>query len=134
MNDRDHDDETVDYYLVGTGTWLDWLARIPRPVIAIGRKDLYSVMMKGQDFILPIEGSKDPVIGFYTTRFVAAKNIREAEKLAHQLVMQEWEKKGYDKLCGKRPSLSPEEVTILEERFRLRSGFGFSFYENDDSD
>ena len=90
MNDRDHDDETV-AYLIGTRTWLDWLPRIPRPVIAMGRKDLYSVMMNGQDFILPIEGSKDPVIGFYTTRFVAAKNIREAEKLAHQLVMQEWE-------------------------------------------
>lgn len=132
MNSQDYEKE--EYYLLGTGTWLDWFPRLPRPVLALGSKDLYSVMLNGQDFILPIRGSKVPVIGFYTTRFVAADNFREAEKAAHKSVMREWENGGYLNLCGKRPSLSTEEVNILNERFRLRSGAGFAFYDNDDSD
>ncbi len=134
MNYQDHDNETDRYYLLGTGTWVDWLPRLPHPVIAFGKKDLYSVLLNGHNFILPIGDSKDPAIGFYTTRFVTAENIREAEKVAHKLVIREWENGGYFKLCGIKPSLTTEEVIIMDERFRLRSGYGFAFYDNEDSE
>ena len=131
MNTQDHDNDG-DFHLLGTGTWLDWLPNLPRPVIALWRKDIYSVLLNGQDFSLPIGGSEDPVIGFYTTRYIAAENIRDAEKAAVNRVMQEWKNRGYFELCGKEPTLSAEEVLILEERFRLRSGTGFAFYNSED--
>jgi hypothetical protein len=132
MNSHDHENE--DYYLLGTGTWLDWLPNLPKPLIAFGRKHLYSVLLNGQDFSLPIGGSKDPLIGFYTTRFVAAENLREAEKAAHGRVIREWKRKGYLKLCGKNPTLYTEEVIILNDHFRFRAATGFAFYDNEDSD
>jgi hypothetical protein len=133
MKNQDRDDEIVGHVL-GTGTWRDWLPKLPRPIFALGKNDLYSVLLHGQDFILPIGGSEDPVIGFYTTRWVAAENYHKAEKKAFNSVIQEWNNKGYFNKCGRKPNLSTEKVVILNERFRLRSGAGFTFYSNEDSD
>ena len=58
----DHDDKIVGHVL-GTGTWRDWLPKWPRPIFAFGNYELYSVLLHGQDFILPIGGSEDPAIG-----------------------------------------------------------------------
>lgn len=131
MNHQDQDNDNEVFYSIGTGTFLDRLPRVPRPVLAFGKKDLYSVLVNGHDFILPLENSTNPLIGFYTTRFVAAENIRNAEEIAHKLVLMEWEKRGYFKISGSYPSLTSEEVTILNEKFRLRSGYGFAFYEDE---
>lgn len=131
MNSQDQDKENEVFYSIGTGTILDRLPRIPRPVLAFGKKDLYSVLINGHDFILPLENSEHPVIGFYTTRTVAAENIRDAEKVAYNLVLMEWNMRGYLKICGGYPSLTSEEITILDEKFRLRSGYGFAFYEDE---
>ena len=131
MNNQDLDNKKF-AHLLGTGTWLDWLPNIPRPVIAFGRYDIYSVLLNGQDFSLPIGGLNDPAIGFYTTRYVAAENIRDAKKAAFVRVIREWENRGYRALCGKKPTLSTEEVLILKKRFRLRSGTGFTFYNSED--
>ena len=132
MSKHDCDKESVGY-LLGTGTWLDWFPKLPRPMIAIGKKDLYSVLINGEGFTLPVDGTKDSAIGFYTTRFVAAENIREAEKVAYDRVLKEWEHKGFLELCGKKPVLSTEEVVILDEWFIFRSATGFAFYDNEES-
>jgi hypothetical protein len=117
--------------LIGTGTWRDWFRKIPRPVFALGKNDLYSVLLKGTGFTLPIEGADDPAISFYTTRFVAAGNMHAAKKAACRSVMNEWSLRGYLKISGREPTISIEEIDLLHERFRLRSGGGFTFYRND---
>ena len=132
MNKQKHDEEPVGY-LLGTGTWLDWLPKLPRPVIAFGKKDLYSVLLNGEGFTLPIDDSNDPAIGFYTTRYVAAENIRDAEKVARERVLKEWERRGFYELCDKEPVLSTEEVIILDGWFIFRSATGFAFYDDEES-
>ena len=133
MKNQDQDDEIVGHVL-GTGTWRDWIPKFPRPIFVFGKNDIYSVLIHGQDFVLPIEGSEDPAIGFYTTRFVTAENYHKAENAAFQSVTKEWDNKGYYNKCGKKPNLSTEKVVILNERFRLRFGTGFTFYGNSDSE
>lgn len=133
MNNQDHDDEVVGWVL-RTGTWRDWIPKLPRLVFAFGKMDIYSVFLNGRDFVLQIRGHEDPIIGFYTTRFVAAENFHSAEKAACRSVLQEWEQKAYLKECGKDPKLSVEKVVILSERFRLRSGAGFTFYGSNNSE
>src|SRR3989442_1659547 len=84
-------------WVLGTGTWRDvvrrLVRRIPRPVLALGENELYSVMVHGSGFALPIAGEA-PAIGFYTTRIVAACNAREAERLALSAVEGDWQRKG----------------------------------------
>ncbi len=133
MKHQDQDNDT-DIHLLGTGTWLDWLPNLPRPVIALGENDIYSVFLNGKDFVLPIGDSDEPVVGFYTTRYVAARNFKEAKKAALDRVLLDWRNKGYLKLSGKEPSLTAEEVVISEKRFRYRSATGFAFYPDEDSD
>src|SRR5207247_9723918 len=65
-----------------------------------------------------------PAIGFYTTRVVAASNIREAEQLALAAVRREWRRKSFEDVAGRVPTLAVEEIRLLAGRFRLRSGAG----------
>ena len=127
MKKADRADEPVGY-LLGTGTWRDWFPAIPRPVFAHGTKELYSVLIEGSDFSLSIGGANDPVIGFFTTRFVAAADIRQAEKTAFESVLNEWRRKGFLKLSGAIPKLHVEKIQVLPGRFLFRSGTGFTFF------
>ena len=99
---------------------------IPRPVLALGPRDLYSVIVHGTGFTLPIAGHA-PAIGFYTTRIVAARDAREAQRLAISAVEREWRRRGRDPAI-----LEIEEIQALGERFRLRRGGGATFYSGDD--
>jgi hypothetical protein len=127
MKKADRADEPAGY-LLGTGTWRDWLPAIPRPVLALGTQELYSVLIEGFDFSLSIGGADDPVIGFFTTRFVAAANIRQAEKTALESVLHEWRCKGFLKLSGTIPKLHVEKIQLLSDRFLFRSGTGVTFF------
>jgi hypothetical protein len=42
MDDKVNRDEFV-ARVIGTGTWLDWIKKMPYPVFALGKNDLYSV-------------------------------------------------------------------------------------------
>jgi hypothetical protein len=106
---------------------------IPRPILAFPPNDLYSVMVRGSGFTLPIDGEEKPIIGFITTRIVAARDVREAERLVLSTIERDWRRGGHHELGGPA-SLRVEEVDILTGRFRLRSGCGYIFYQNDDSD
>lgn len=127
MKKADRADEPVGY-LLGTGTWRDWFPAIPRPVFAHGTKELYSVLIEGSDFSLSIGGTDTLAIGFFTTRFVAAADIRQAEKTALESVLHEWRCKGFLKLSGTIPKLHVEKVQLLSDRFLFRSGGGFTFF------
>lgn len=126
MNDTASDDES--YFLLGTGTWRGLLPRVPRPVLAVGSKSLYRVLLEGSLFKFSIAGSDRPIIGFFTTRLVAARNRLEAEAMAKSSVLREWERQGFASRAGAKPSLSVETSEMLSSRFRLRSGAGFAFF------
>ena len=110
--------------------WRDTLRRfvrrIPRPVFALGSNELYSVIVHGTGLTLPIAGAA-PAVGFYTTRIVGARDTREAERLAVSAVERDWRRRGRDAAV-----LEVDQIKLLEERFRLRSGSGATFYSNDD--
>ena len=88
--------------------------------------------MEGTNFTFLIDGIEKPIIGFYTTRYVAARNLHAAKTAAIEAVHHEWSTRGYRKFSGKEPTILIEKVDLLYERFRLRSGAGFSFYCSDD--
>ena len=131
MENKAKEDEFI-ARLIGTGTWLDWIKKIPIPVFALGKNDIYSVFLEGTNFTLPIDGMEKPAIGFYTTRYVASENVHEAKKSAIKSALHLWNTRGFRKFSGNEPTISIEKVDLLYERFRLRSGTGFSFYCNDD--
>jgi hypothetical protein len=120
-------------WVIRTGTWRDLIRRIPRPVLALHPTTLFSVLVHGSGFALPIAGGQKPAIGFFATRFVAACNVREAERLALSAIERDWQRKGLHHAAGRTASLAVEEISELSERFRLRSGSGFTFY-NDAND
>ena len=126
MNETNANEES--YFLLGTGSWRDLLPRVPRPVLAIGSKTLYRVLMEGSDFVLTIDGGDRHLVGFFTTRFVAARCRREAEKQAMSSVLRDWLRQGLDTRAGGLPKLTIEESDALRSRFRIRSGGGFAFF------
>jgi|SRR5262245_17767809 len=118
-------------WVIGPTTWrgiVQRLARryLPSPVIAIGGNDLYSVVVHGTGFSLPIADAA-PVDGFYTTRIVTAPNARDAERRALLAVERDWRRRGHGSVA-----LEIDSIYILEERFRLRSGSGAAFYRSSD--
>jgi hypothetical protein len=115
-------------HIIGAGTWRDLLPRWPRPVLAYGSAELYRVMLARSEFSIPCETGEDPIVGFFTTRFVAANSIREAEDKARSAVLREWKRSGWQKLAGTAPRITVEEFEVIPSRFRLRSGGGFVFF------
>jgi hypothetical protein len=126
------DDPKAEYYLLGKGTWLDFLPTVPRPVFAFGTKQLYRVMIHGSGINLPI-GSDSKASGFYTTRFVAASSKADAGQIAMSRVEVEWTNRGYRDLGG-NVTLETDQVDPLIDRFMLRSAMGFTFYTESDAD
>ncbi len=128
MADESETKGNDEYFAVRTGTWRDLIPRLPRPVLALGQKELYRVMFEGSGFTLFLDGVPKPIIGFFTTRYVAANNVREAQSAARSAVLNEWSRHGYRERTGAEPHLAIEEMEILEEWFRMRSGDGFAFF------
>lgn len=120
-------EDIEEFHVVSAGRWIDFFRKIPLPVLAVGNKEIYRVMVHGKDFVLPIRDSK-PGVGFFTTCFVAARDVRSAKNLALKLTADHWQKWGYEKISGSTPTLEVEEVTVLVSRFRFRRGTGYTFY------
>ena len=115
-------------HVLSTGTWRDLLPRIPRPVLAIGAQQLYRVLIHGSGFSLMLDGGGELIVGFFTTRFVAATNIRDAEIKARASVLTEWKRRGFEASAGSAPILELEDLEVVHSRFRLRSAAGFTFF------
>ena len=101
---------------------------LPRPVLALGQQELYSVLVHGTGFALPIEDGL-PVDGFFTSRIVAARDVREAKRRALSVVEGDWQRSGRGSV-----NLEAQEIRVLEGRFRVRSGGGATFYRSSDED
>jgi hypothetical protein len=93
-----------------------------------GAQQLHRVLIHGSSFSLPLRDGGAPIVGFFTTRFVAATNVRDAEIKARSSVLREWKRRGYEASAGSSPILELEDVEIIHSRFRFRSGDGFTFF------
>ena len=96
----------------------------------------FKVRLSGAGISYPFVDGSDPVIGFFTTRLVRARDIRQAHCLAKELVLSEWRHGGRyaDGNVGSAPTLVVEEswrVSLLSGIFGRRPG-GYSFYSHDD--
>jgi len=101
---------------------------VPRPVFALGDQDLYLVIVHGSGFALESsQPGEAPLDGFYTTRVVAALDVREAKQRALSAVETDWQRQGRGSV-----TLDVNEVRILTERYRTRSGGGAIFYRSSD--
>ena len=122
------DSTDVSIFVMEAGTWRDRLPAIPRPVLAIGTVKLYRVLMEGSDFFFSFGGSKSSIVGFFTTHFVAASNICEAERKAQAAAVKDWQRQGFQARTGVLPTLRIDTSEAIHSRFRLRSGGGFTFF------
>jgi hypothetical protein len=100
-------------------------------VFAFGAKSIYRVLLQGSEFTLLVEGT-GPIIGFFTSRFIAARNSEEASEKAKTSVLQEWRRQGFDASTGTMPQVRVEYAEATDMQFRLRSGGGFTFYGSED--
>jgi hypothetical protein len=90
----------------------------------------FKVRLSGRGISMPSEGSADPVIGFFTTRWVTARDAAEATSAAIEVVLSEW-RPGGEYAIGGVPDIEVEAVTALGWWGRLASrspGGGYSFY------
>ena len=116
------------YFLLVSGTWRDLLPRLPRPVLALAPRVLFRVLVEGSGFVLAVAGNTGPSTGFFTERFVAARNSLEAEKKARYSVLCAWRRQGFEGRTSTAPELRVDESQALRVRFRLRSSGGFVFF------
>jgi len=122
------------YFLLGSGTWRDLLPRPPRPVLALAPKALFRVLVEGSGFMLPVAGNTRLSTGFFTERFVAARNNSEAETAAQYSVLRAWRRQGFEARTNALPELRVDESEVVRACFRLRSAGGFVFFgESDDA-
>ena len=130
--DPSGDDASISVIGVGgpIGTLLRFLRWFTMPVIAVGRRSMYRVFVQGDGFELLIQDTDDKVVGFYTTRFVAATSRLEAESKAKNAIVREWQ--GLSLMSHftgtETPSLAVVESHSIEGWVRKGSGHGFSFY------
>ena len=137
-NDGDREDwSNFEIDLPGVrGSLVRLLRRVRTPQIALGRRHLYRVLVKGTGFELDLKQwfpASEVQIGFYSQRFVAARGRTEAEARAKEAVLFEWQ--GLSFMSGKTgvevPELEADESEAIHGWFRLSSGGGFTFFSVD---
>jgi hypothetical protein len=94
----------------------------------------FKVVLSGRGISLPFEGSPDPAVGFFTTRWVTARDTAEAASVAIERVISEWRPAGvYD--AGGIPDVAGETVNALgwwAGLFARKPGAGYTFYRHED--
>jgi hypothetical protein len=121
------DNDIVGWLVKAPAPWAPLLRLFRLPVVAFGEEDIYRVLLLGEGFQIKNEGDR-PLVGFYTTRFVTAETIREAQLKAKHEVLKEWKQQGWDWIATSDPALSIEEIDRLPDRFFWRGGSGFGFF------
>lgn len=95
----------------------------------------FRVMLSGRAISYGFDDGSDPAIGFFTTRTVKANDHRNAERLAKESVLLEWQSGGEyaERNHGSLPTLAAEDVRpigYLRGLFGRRDG-GYAFYTGD---
>ena len=96
----------------------------------------FKVRLSGAGIEYPFVYGGDPVIGFFATRAVRARDIEHAHQLAKEAVLSEWRPGGRyaAENRGHVPSLVVEDswrVGVFDGLFGRRPG-GYTFYTHDD--
>jgi len=77
----------------------------------------------------------EPIVGFYTTRFVNARDKGSAIEIAKEKVLAEWKVGDYHKSnIGSLPRLEIEEVKkigFVSSLFSRHPRNGYTFFSND---
>lgn len=97
----------------------------------------FSVMLHGKGVeVPPIDGGAVPMIGFFTTRAVTARDADDACRSASEKVLAEWTKGRFAASNrGSMPTLSVERVVEVSLFSRwLRHSTSYIFYANDSDD
>ncbi len=89
----------------------------------------YRILIQGKDFHIEVENG-NPIIGFYTTRFVEAENPDEAELKAVDLIKNDNKlKNSMKKELNPKPMLFAKEIEELESFDEVDPpGEGYTFY------
>jgi len=94
----------------------------------------YRVLLKGQNFLLKVDGEPKR-LGFFTTRFVQTNNRDGAELLAVDLIRSDsWLR---DSVLNERsdpPMIFAEEIDVVEASEVPEGQSGFSYFPMDGSD
>ncbi len=123
-----HTSETM----VGAFSWRDWVPSHPRPVLALGARRLFLLMVKGSGFSVPAAGGGPPIQFFLTVRIVSAHDLDEADRLARERVASDWwTTSAVGRLAGPAIVLQATHIERLSARFRLRSSFAFVLLTTD---
>lgn len=128
-------------HVIGVGGFVGALLRFLRwfqlPAVALRGRTLYRVMLEGGGFVLPVDPSDPrdcPAIGFYTASFVAARTRLEAEALAREHVIADWQ--GLSLLSHftgvDEPTLRVSECEAIDGWFKRRKRQGFVFFGDDE--
>ncbi len=104
--------------------------RFSLPVLALGARDLYTVVIEGFGFTLPVSFHPTPICGFYLSVNVAAVSVRAAQNAALALAARAWTRKGFASLSSSAPQLRIDHIRCVPERFRSWSVSGFAFHHD----
>ena len=94
----------------------------------------YRVFLKGQNFLIEVNGQPKR-LGFFTTRFVQAKNREGAELLAVDLIQSDTRLR--DSVLNERsdpPRIFAEEIEVVDASDVPDVQSGFSYFPMDGSD
>jgi hypothetical protein len=100
----------------------------------------FSVMLHGKGVLVPaLDGSDEPMIGFFTTRVVTARDVHVAQQAAAASVAKAWTHGRYaSSNRGSPPVLVAErtiEVSWFSRLFKRSTGYAFyTSAEEEESD
>ena len=93
----------------------------------------FAVMLRGEDFLIRIEGVPER-LGFYTTRFVHARDVEEAELRAVQMVRQAKSLSGNIRTASLTPMIYLDSIERRPWWHRFKTQPGFAFWNMDKED
>ena len=94
----------------------------------------YRVFLKGQNFLLNVDGTPKR-LGFFTTRFVQANNRDGAELLAVDLIRSDtWLRNSVLNERSDPPKIFAEEIDIVDANDVPEVLAGFSYFPMDGAD
>ena len=96
--------------------------RFSLPVLALGARDLYTVVIEGFGFTLPVSFHPTPICGFYLSVNVAAVSVRAAQNAALALAERAWARKGFASLSSSTPQLRIDHIRGSPKKFPLMVG------------
>ena len=89
----------------------------------------YKILLQGNNFLLKLDGNKN-IFGFYTTRYVEAENLKDAENIAIELIRNDHELR--QSVLNKKndpPIIFVDEIDELENFKGVKTpGKGYSFF------